>query len=67
MEVPKEKLVRVFLFEEPHIVSFEYRKASFKDYKNALNQLFREKKIERVSKDSKTVVYKYKDQVSLNT
>lgn len=58
-EVTKERLKRIFLFEKPHIVSFEYRKEKFKGYKKSIRELLSEKLIERISKDNKTVAYKY--------
>ncbi len=54
----KERLIELFKFEEPYI-SFEYRKKSFAQKRDAICDLLREKLIIQISKNNKTVVYKY--------
>lgn len=59
VQMTEERLVSLFLFEEPHIISFEYRKADFKQYLKALRSLQDKKLITIIEKTTKKLTYKY--------
>lgn len=58
-EISVEKMIKLFKFEEPHSISFQYRRDEFRNDEPILKQLLSEKKIIQVSKNSKEIIYKY--------
>lgn len=55
----REKIIKAFLMEEPHMLSYEYRKQTYKEDRPILNELIREGLIKQIDKGSKWVVYRY--------
>lgn len=55
------RLLALFLFEKPHVLSYEYRKKSsgYKKDKPILAALIREGLIRQMAKTSKTITFQY--------
>lgn len=58
----KEKLIELFMFEPTngkYLMSFEYRKQSYKERKPILNQLKKEGLLFERSKNRTTILFEY--------
>lgn len=55
----KEELIKLFLSERPHQLSYSYRKELYKKDKPALDELIKEGLVRQVHKDTKTILFEY--------
>lgn len=61
LKVERGRLLALFLFEKPYVLSYEYRKKSsgYKKDKAILDALIREGLIRQVTKTTKTITFQY--------
>lgn len=61
MDITREKLIRLFTFEKPYSLSFQYRKKScqYKKHLPILKELIKEGLIRQAKKTAKVIEFDY--------